>query len=497
MSAPETSNSLRATRLIFPGLLVAGFILRVLALRSTWGQPDGDDAMAMLMALRASHGHFALLFWGGNYGGAIATWIEAPLIWIFGMKIWVFDAVDMASLLASVFLLRAIGTRFLSRPSTDVVAGTFWFFPALWLFWSVRDYIFWLPAVAFALATCLMILWWFESPSRRRLWASGCFAGLAIWSYPLVFPLVGPPLAIMVWALRKDRRALLNLAVAGVVGVSPWLAYFALHGRSALHRQAVTGSRLSDLEHTVTQVLPTALVGGTKRFGAIWQLTHTSLGPLKVLGIAVYVGTVAFTVFAISRREVALAVCGASVIIWPAVLVAGHVPIGPDTYRYGVIPVAPLLLIAAYLLAKVRLVPLLGIGALALVTLTVAADTSNFAAAPSCSRSLKNTAGILAARHETAVRASYWLSAPLELCSNERVIVSSVAPVRDHYAEVKAAAALRSVYVVFPGNRLDDELRAWTDTHDVRATRTVPGDYAIWEFDTRVTPKQMALDSAF
>ena len=487
----------RASRLIFPGLLAAGFVIRILALRSTWGQPDGDDAMAMLMALRASHGHFALLFWGGNYGGAIATWVEAPLIAIFGMKIWLFNVVDMAIMVVSVFVLRAIGTRFLSRTAADVAAGTFWFFPALWLFWSARDYIFWLPAVAFALASCLMILWWFESRSRLDLWASGLFAGLSIWSYPLVFPLVAPPLAIMVWVLRRDRRALLNLAAAGVVGMSPWLAFFALHGRSALHRQAVTGSRLGGLAHTVTQVLPTALVGGAKRYGAIWQLTHASPGPVKVLGIVVFVGTLAFTVFAISRREVALAACGASVIVWPAVLVAGHVPIGPDTYRYGVIPVAPLLLIAAHLLSKIRLAPLLAVGALALVVSTIASDTSNFEAVPSCSRALADTSRLLVARHETAVRASYWLSAPLELCSNERVVVSSVAPVRDHDAEVRAAAAARSVYVVFPGNRLDAELLAWTKAHHVRATRTVPGDYAIWEFDTQVTPKQIGLDSAF
>ena len=50
-----------------------------------------------------------------------------------------------------------------------------------------------------------------------------------------------------------------------------------------------------------------------------------------------------------------------SVIIWPVVLVAGHVPISPSTYRYGVIAVAPLLLITAHLLAKVRLAPLLGV----------------------------------------------------------------------------------------------------------------------------------------
>jgi hypothetical protein len=451
----------------------------------------------MLMALRASHGHVALLFWGGNYGGAIATWVEAPLVAIFGMKIWVFEAVDMAIMLASVFLLRAIGRRFLSPVAADVAAGTFWFFPALWLFWSSRDYIFWLPAMAFALATCLMVLRWFESRRRRDLWASGLFAGLSIWSYPLVLPLVAPPLAILVWSLRKDRRALLGLVVAGTVGVAPWLAYFALHGRAALHRQAVTGSRLSDLQHTVTQVLPTELVGGTKRFGAIWELTHAPPGPLKVLGIAVFFGTVVFTAFAISRREVALAACGVSVIIWPVVLVVGHVPVSHDTYRYGAIVVPPLLLIAAHLLSKVRLAPVLGVGALALVVITVGADTSNFASAPSCTRALADTSRLLVSKHETAVRASYWLAAPLELCSNEQLVVSSVAPVRDRYAEDKAAEAPRSIYVVFPGKELDNDLLAWTRANHVRATRTVPGDYAIWEFDTQVSPKQIGLDSPF
>ena len=39
--------------------------------------------------------------------------------------------------------------------------------------------------------------------------------------------------------------------------------------------------------------------------------------------------------------------CGAGVLIWPFVLIVGHVPISADTYRYGLIPIAPLLLLAA------------------------------------------------------------------------------------------------------------------------------------------------------
>ena len=482
---------------VFSGLLIAGLILRVLTMRSTWGQPDGDDAMAMQMALRASQGHLSLLFWGGNYGGAVITWIEAPLIAIFGMKIWLFDVVDTALMLIAVFFLRAIGTRFLSPLAADVAAGTFWFFPALWLFWSSRDYIFWLPAVVFVFATCLFMLWWFESHTRRCLLASGLFAGLSIWSYPLVLPLIGPGLGIMFWSLRKDRKALLSLAAAGIVGVAPWLAYFALHGAAAFRSQTVSGSRLADLKHTVSQVLPTALIGGEKRQGVTWALVNASPGHLKVLGAGIYAAVILYTIVAVVGGNVALAACGMSVIVWPAVLILGHVPIGVETYRYGVIPVAPILLIAADLLSKVRLVPLLGIAAFVLVIHTVSADTATFAAAPSCAPSLKDTGKVLVARHETAVWASYWLSAPLELCSDEQVTVSSVAPLRDHDAEVEASAAHHSVYVVFPGNGLDRRLASWTAAHHVPVRRTVPGSYAIWEFNTTVTPTQIGLNSAF
>src|SRR5262249_28887733 len=123
--------------------------------------------------------------------------------------------------------------------------------------------------------------------------------------------------------------------------------------------------------------------------------------------------------------------------------------------------------------------------------------TSSFASVSSCSSGLARTSRYLVARHITALRASYWLAAPLELCSNERLVVSAVAPVRDREAENRAAATARSVYVVFPGRELDRGLQTWTRVHHVRATRSVPGEYAIWEFKRTVTPAEAGLDSAF
>ena len=99
-------------------------------------------------------------------------------------------------------------------------------------------------------------------------------------------------------------------AAAGTLGVAPWLAFFVLHGSAVVHGQTVTGSRFADLKHTVTQVLPTALIGGEKRAGATWALANASSSHLKVLGAGIYVGVVVYTVVVASRGKLALAACG-------------------------------------------------------------------------------------------------------------------------------------------------------------------------------------------
>ena len=189
------ARSQRATERVVPR--AAGRRLRAPTARgavTTWGQPDGDDAMVMLMSLRASQGHFSLLFWGGNYGGAIITWIEAPLIVVFGMKIWLFKTRRHAAMsLIAALLLRSIGRRFLSPNRSRRCGGNVLVLPRAVVVLELarvhllvardrvraRDVPLRAPLVRVRVA-------------RRDLLAAGLCAGLAIWSYPLVFPLVGP-----------------------------------------------------------------------------------------------------------------------------------------------------------------------------------------------------------------------------------------------------------------------------------------------------------------
>jgi 4-amino-4-deoxy-L-arabinose transferase-like glycosyltransferase len=189
----------------------------------------------------------------------------------------VFTVVDSGLTLIAVFLLRAIGLRTVSGMAANVAAGTYWFFPALWLFWSSREYVFWLPAIVFALATCLFVLRWFaDRTSTVDLWLAGLCAGLAIWSYPLVACLIAPALVVLLWAIRRDIRSILGLAVAALVGVSPWLAYFAINGSAAFHLPPAGASKSANLVHSVSQVLPMALRGGQFRLGVIWGSSGTT-----------------------------------------------------------------------------------------------------------------------------------------------------------------------------------------------------------------------------
>ena len=483
--------------LVFPILLVAGLVLRVLVLRSSWAMPDGDESLGPIMALRAAHGHLSLLFWGGNYGGAGVTWIEAPLVAVFGLHLWIFQLVDTALTLVAVLLLRAVGRRITTPLAADVAAGTFWFFPALWVYWSEREYVFWLPALVFALATSVLALRWFETRRPSTLLWVGLCAGLAIWSYPLVVSLVLPPVAVILWTERRNWASIGRVLGAGLIGLLPWLAYFAVHGRAAFTVQSSTESRSTAFVHAITQVLPTALIGGQKAYDVIWTGPDASASHLAILGVAVYAGMVAFTVYAAVRRQVALAACGVAVVLWPFVLAVGHVPTGTATFRYGLIPIAPLLIVTAHLLAKLRIAPLLAVAAFVLVAATVSTDTSSFAAVPACGPSFGQVTRYLTEQERTTVWASYWLAGPLEVCSGEAITASSAAPIRDAQAEAAAAAAPHSTYVVFPADGLDKQIAAWVAANHAPVRRTIVGGRAVWEFPTNVAPATMGLDSAF
>lgn len=478
-------------------LLLLGLVLRILVLRSTWAQADAVEAQGMLMASEAARGHFSLVFWGASAGGTLTTIIEAPFVALFGLHPWLFHAVNAAETLVCVFLLRAVGRRFLPPLAADVAAGIFWFFPSNWLFWSSKEYVFWLPAIAFALAACLFVLRWFDARRPVDLWGLGVCAGLSLWSYYPVYPLLLPALAVFAWAERRHAAALAQAAVGAVVGVSPWLVHLALHGAAQSISPSGPGGKLTHLRASVSQTLPAAFVGGQRRVGLLWQSVDPSLSRLKDVGALALMAVLLILVIALLRKEVAVVVCALSVFVWPISLVISGVTPGTVSFRYGLILVAPVVLLAAYVFSRTPLLPLLGVGALVMVVVTTWSVTSGYAAAPACDRSLSPLSSYLVKHERTHVWAAYWLAAPLQVCSGERVTAAEVTPVLNRRAATAAREAPRSTYVVFADNVLDGQIRRWAREHPHAASNTTVGGYSVWEFGRRMTPADLRLSGTF
>lgn len=451
----------------------------------------------MLMASEAARGQFSLVFWGASAGGTLTTIIEAPFVALFGLHPWLFQVVNAAEALVCVLLLRAVGRRFLPALAADIAAGIFWFFPANWLFWSGNEYVYWLPAIAFALAACLFVLRWFDARRPIDLWALGLTAGLSIWSYYLVYPLLLPALAVFVWAERRHVAALARVAVALVAGVSPWLIHFALHGGAEVPSLAGPGGHLDHLRSAISQTLPAAFVGGQRRLGLLWQNVDPSLSRLKDIGALGLMAVLLIFVIAILRKELAVTVCALSVFVWPISMVISGVAPGTVSFQYGLVAVPPVLLLAAYVFSRTPLLPLLALGALVMVVVTTWSVTSGYAAAPACEPSLSAVDNYLVSQHRTHVWAAYWLAAPLQVCSGERVTAAEVTPVVNRTAATAALEAPRSTYAVFADNTLDGQILRWAEKHRHLASNRTVGGYSVWEFKQKVTPAELRLSGAF
>ena len=505
MTAPSTEKVENAgdrrgrqAQWMFFGLLGAGFVLRVALVRSVWVQPDGDEAAGIVMAYRAAHGNLALIFEGGNYGGTLSSWIEAPFVAIFGPRWWIFWAFNTALALASCFVLRAVGRRMLTPMAAAVAGGSFFLFPPLWVFWSSKEYEFWNPAILLALSVALLTFHWFERRATATLYALGLVAGLAVWSYPLIISLVLPPVAIFVWAERRRFDRLLRAGVAAMVGLVPWLVFVLMHGFGDWGQSAFSDSNSKIFHQSVSRALPAALLSGQERVADFWIVEPFRTRVFGFLGVTTYVVALGLLAYFIARRNVALAACCASVALWPVILTLGHVPVSEATGRYGLIAVPPLLILGAYLLSLARLSVLLAVGALLYSVVVTGVNTDTFATAPTCSLGINAVVDHLEAEQRHAVWGSYWLAGILTYCSDGNISASAATPpTRDGTAEKEARRAPESTYVVYAGNVLDQDIARYAEKHGLDAVRTRVGAYAVWVFPSRVIAADIASGSAF
>lgn len=469
--------------------LVIGLIGRVVIARSSWGATDSDEATGMLMAARAAHGQFFSLFWGGNYGGALSTWIDGPAVRVFGLHVAVFRVTSILFLLVATVLLRMVAGKLVSRRAALAAAVLFWVGPPGWVRWSIHEYVFWVPGICLALGAVLCALRWNEERQDRRLWPIGFLAGAAFWLYLPLVVLVAPAVLAVAWVVRRRPVSLLKLVALGPVGALPWLYTSVSDHFETLKRSPVGAEPLtSRLVHTVTEVLPTSLVTSTG--------LHLSAGLATGIGTVIVAAVAGFVVHQALRRRWPLALAGTPVLLWPFVIAASGVSSADATYRYAFLLVPVLALLLASLAARLRVSLLVPFLAAAATALGGAQVTAGWAGAPAYDPGLSTVAAFLVTHDRPHVYAGYWVSYVLSVASDERVTASPTGTVRDLHYQYLATTAPQATFVFQAGLGLDQQMTAWTKTHHA-GHRVAVADYAVWEFPGPLRPDSIPLVGTF
>src|SRR5438874_818206 len=80
----------------FVVVLIAGLVVRLLALRTSLGLQNSDESIIYLMARRVEHGDFRVFYWGQQYGGTILQLTAGALFWLVGASFVKLQVVEIA-----------------------------------------------------------------------------------------------------------------------------------------------------------------------------------------------------------------------------------------------------------------------------------------------------------------------------------------------------------------------------------------------------------------
>ena len=144
------------------------------------------------MALRASQGHPLLVFAGQTYGGALISWIEGGLIYLFGLHMSLFWVVYTVLALGGAVVRRVGARRFIQPVAAAAAGGLFFVFSPVWIGLYSQAIMFYLAAIVISLVVAWLVLCCIDPRAWWLAMAFGFTGGVAIWCTPMTVCVLVP-----------------------------------------------------------------------------------------------------------------------------------------------------------------------------------------------------------------------------------------------------------------------------------------------------------------
>lgn len=184
---------------------------------------EGDDAIMGLMALKISRGEeFPVFFWQAHYSGPVASYLAAPLHWLFEPSPLV-----LHSVIIPIHTFYSAGIYFLARPwlgqREAMIAALFAALPGqLFPYSALGGFTESMAFVPWLLLLCLGESERSKRPNLRLL-CGGLLCGFALWVFPLAFP---PVLACFICLYKAHGGKAVTISLAGCfLGLLPAIGY--------------------------------------------------------------------------------------------------------------------------------------------------------------------------------------------------------------------------------------------------------------------------------
>jgi hypothetical protein len=465
----------RPSSVLFGVVLVAGLVLRLLALRTSLAQQNSDTAVVYLMARHVSHGELRVFYWGQFYGGTLLQLIAGMLFWLTGPSFAVLQIVEIAFWLAACLLLRSVVAKGAGAVAGDLAGCFFWLAAPFMVSFSFTDPGFVGPAIAVGLATVRLAQGRGGSVEARHRLGAGFFLGLALWTSPVALAFAVPAAVWVGFRVRRVGAMAAGLAGA-VAGAVPWLYETdKSHFKTLQRLPGPPENPFIRFLHVFTEVVPAA--GGVIGSPAA-----------RAVGTVVLISVLVATAAALRRRNTTMLLLGVSGLLAATAIVVSRVPIDPTQPRYAAYLLPPLAAFLAWGLSRMRLAA--AAAAVILVsswTIATTWNSTNGLAAvpePAIGKPITTLAAHLERLGRTDVWADYWIAYMLSAATQERIVAGDLSPRREESYLIRAAQAPKTTVVLYPGRENEQTLRALPGLPP--HTRRLVGAFAVWTFDRRV-----------